>query len=85
MTPEQIKLKLVHAATEYDRKQEGKRGYNIYALSQYFDAIDRAIADHESGKTIRQALVNNFCDRILDHLLKAVRKKCNIGSFEEKL
>jgi hypothetical protein len=72
MTPDQLRFKLVHAATEYDRKQEGKRGYNPYALLQYFVAIDQAIAHHESGKTIRQALVSNFCDRLLDCLLKAV-------------
>lgn len=67
-----IRQTLVHAATEYDRTQLGKRSYNIYALSQYLGAVDRTMAEVDKGTPIRQALLNNFQGRLLDRLLKAV-------------
>ena len=38
-TAELLHFKLVHAVTEYDRKQSTKRGYNPYALGQYLQRI----------------------------------------------
>lgn len=63
------KQKLIHAVTAYDRKQEGRRGYNRYALAQYLDRVEDA---SKHGGTLRQALVANFNDRLLDVCLKAV-------------
>lgn len=64
--------KLVHAATEYDRKQSTKRHYNPYAIGHYFNAISKVHEDMDAGKTIRQAILLNFNGRLCDHMLKAV-------------
>lgn len=64
--------KLIHAATEYDRKQSTRRGYNPYALSQYFAAIDETMAQVDKGVSIKTALAENFNDRLLTVLVKAV-------------
>jgi hypothetical protein len=81
MTPEreetQMTLhdKLVHAATEYDRKQSSRRGYNRWAFGQYLEAIERVDKSLEfEGVTVRQALVENFCGRLLDVLLKVAEE-----------
>jgi hypothetical protein len=68
-----IRSALVHAATEHDRKQAGKRGYNHYALAQYLRRIDEVCEDIEANRiSVRVALINGFCDRLLDKLLVAV-------------
>lgn len=64
--------KLVHAATAYDRRQEGKLGYNVYALPQYFRRIDDVVADVRNGAKPREALIAGFTDRLRDALLKAI-------------
>ena len=69
---EAIGLKLVHAVTEYDRKQESKRGYNPHALPIYLSAVQSVIDAMDAGKTVRQAILANFSDRLLDACLKAV-------------
>ena len=72
MSIEEIRFKLVHTATEYDRTQETKKYYNPYALSQYFAATERVLEEVQKGVSVRQALLNNFQGRLLDSLLKAV-------------
>jgi hypothetical protein len=67
-----LHFKLVHAVTEYDRKQSTRRGYNIWALPQYLGACEAAEADIAAGKPLRKAIVSNFCGRLLDAVLKAV-------------
>ncbi len=67
-----VRTKLVHAATEYDRKQASKRSYNRYALGIYLNAIDATCKDIEQGLTVRAALLVNFNDRLLDAMLKSV-------------
>ncbi len=64
--------KLVMALTEYDRKQEGKPGYNRYALPQYLGAAQRAQELVNSGETVRNALIKCFSGRLLSVALKAV-------------
>jgi|HubBroStandDraft_6_1064221.scaffolds.fasta_scaffold09475_5 hypothetical protein len=64
--------KLVHAVTAYDRKRQGKRGYNIWALPQYLGAVERVETDIAKGIPLRQALVSHLSDRLLDACLKAV-------------
>lgn len=66
-----LHLKLVHAATEYDRKQSKKRGYNIYALAHYMGRIQDIEKDIAAGRPLRQALLAGFTGRLLDALLKA--------------
>jgi hypothetical protein len=69
--PMGLHTRLVMAATDYDRKQGGKRGYNRYALAQYLGALQQAEQEIAGGSTARQALVSNFSGRLLDALLKA--------------
>jgi hypothetical protein len=70
---ERIADKLLHAVTAYDEKQSTKKGYNMYALSQYIGAInERVIPALESGTPLRQAILKGFCGRLLDVCLKAV-------------
>lgn len=67
-----LHFKLVHAVTEYDRRQSTRRGYNRWALPQYLGACTSAEEDIAAGKPVRAALVSNFCGRLLDVVLKAV-------------
>lgn len=66
------RARLVNAVTEYDRKQQGKRGYNHYALGHYCNAIQNVAEDMEEGRNIRAALLRCFNGRLLDVCLKAV-------------
>jgi len=63
---------LLHALTEYDRKQSSKRGYNMYALPQYIGRLHDIDADLAQGADLRAALTAAFCGRLLDVCLKAV-------------
>jgi hypothetical protein len=65
--------KLLHAVTEYDRKQSTKKGYNMYALSHYCGAINqRVIPAINQGVPIRKAILMGFCGRLADVCLRAV-------------
>jgi histidinol-phosphate/aromatic aminotransferase/cobyric acid decarboxylase-like protein len=63
---------LVHVATEYDRKQALKPGYNLYALPQYLEAIHSAMDYIDLGHDPRQVLVGHFSGRLLDKMLRAL-------------
>lgn len=69
------KDKLISAATQYDLKQSTKRGYNHYALGQYFERIDAVCLDIEAGAAPRAALLAAFNDRLLDVMLKAIGER----------
>lgn len=64
--------KLTHALTEYDRKQSTRKYYNRYALPQYFGALQSVTEAVDGGQSLRKALTDNFCGRLLDVLLKSV-------------
>ncbi len=64
--------KLIHAATAYDIRASKRRGYNHYALGQYFMAVDNVMEDYAKHGDIRRALVSNLNGRLLDACLKAV-------------
>ncbi len=66
------KDKLIHALTAYDQKQSTKRGYNPYALGQYFQRIDEIIADIDAGADPRQAITAGFSGRLADAALRAI-------------
>ncbi len=61
-----IKAKLSHAVTAFDRKQEEraakrKGGYhNPYALGQYLMRVDDVMADIENGATPQAAIIAGF-------------------------
>jgi hypothetical protein len=64
---------LLHAVTEYDRKQSTRPGYNRYALAHYLGAINERIEPAiAAGSTVRAALVSNLSGRLLDVCLKSV-------------
>jgi hypothetical protein len=68
----ETRLRLSHVLTTYDRKQSTKRGFNPYALAQYFMALDTCAEMVAEGKTWPQAISAVFTDRIEALLLKAV-------------
>jgi hypothetical protein len=72
MNTNEIKARLVHAVTAYDRKQSTKRGYNPYALGQYLERVEMIMGDIANGAEPRKAILAGFNDRLLDHCLKAV-------------
>ena len=68
-----MKDKLIHAVTQYDMKMETRKGHNIYALPQYFAAVDDAMEYvDQKGWPVEKALRYCFNDRLLDICLKAV-------------
>jgi len=71
MTIENLHHRLLHAVTEYDRKQEKRKGYNHYALAQYIGRLQEIEKDIAAGMSVREALVSGFNGRLLDILLKA--------------
>ena len=72
---------LTHAVTAYDRSNSRRRGYNIYALAQYLQAVDRVIEAVEAGAEPRAAILEEFQDRLRDALLRALGQP--ITSAEE--
>jgi len=67
-----VRHKLLHAATEYDRKQSTKKGYNVYALSHYLGAVQAIEEDVDHGMDLRKAIVTRTTGRLATALLKAV-------------
>jgi len=68
---------MLHAVTEYDRRQQHKAGHNPYFLGHAVGAIHRAEDLMKNGYqgrsyTRREALLACFCGRLLDKVLKAV-------------
>lgn len=70
---ERVRAVLVHALTEYDRKQSRKRGYNPHALGIYFQRLDDICADIDAGADVRAAIVAGFSDRLVDSCLRALK------------
>lgn len=67
-----IRHKLSHAATDYDRKQSTRKGYNMYALSHYLGAIQDIETAVDAGIPLREAIVTYTNGRLATALLKAV-------------
>jgi hypothetical protein len=65
-------FRIVNALTSYDRKASTRKFHNPYALGQYFQALECAEAQVDGGATLRDALVKNFCGRLLDVVLRSV-------------
>jgi hypothetical protein len=68
-----LRTAMIAALTTYDRKQATKRGYNRYALGQYFARADEVLADIEAGADVRAAVVNGFSGRIAAAVLKELK------------
>ena len=69
------RTKLIFAATEYDRRQEARPGYNPYALPQYMRAVDNIMEYVGEGTPIRQAIVWCATGRLATALLRAVGER----------
>lgn len=67
-----LKDKLISAATRFDERNSKRRGWNPYALPQYFAAIDSICAEIEGGANVETAIGKHTDDRFHDILLKAV-------------
>jgi hypothetical protein len=65
-------MKMLHAVTEYDRKQAPKPGYSIYALPQYLAAVQRITDDIADGHPTRQAILARLSGRLATAVLKSV-------------
>ena len=63
--------RIVNALTTYDRKASTRKFHNPYALGQYFQALENAEDQVKEGATLREALVANFCGRLLDVVLRS--------------
>ena len=63
MTLDQWRDLLVAEATNYDRKQTGKRGYNIWALNISIESIDEALKVPDFLADPRKALASEFIIR----------------------
>ena len=57
--------RLRHLVTYFDRKEEGKRGYNHYALGHYLARVDDIEADLARGVSLHRAMYDNFQGTLL--------------------
>ena len=64
--------KILNALTKYDEKQSRRKFYNSYAFGQYCGALQNTQRHCDNGVHIRDALLNCFCGRLLDVVLKSV-------------
>lgn len=64
MTSAEIRMKILNAVTEYDRKQSTKKYYNPYALPQYIGKIDEVIEYVEAGHDLKYAIRKCYLDRL---------------------
>lgn len=67
-----IKARLLHALTEYDRRQSKRKDYNRYAFGQYLLRLDEVMADISRGADVRQAVTAGFLGRLADACLRAL-------------
>lgn len=94
MTNEQLHNNLLHAVTEFDRKDEARaikanRPVNIHALSHYCKAVSKVMKYVEAGHPVRLSILNCFCGRLLDRVLKAAgepkstKEEAFVGGFQK--
>jgi hypothetical protein len=67
-----IRHKLIHAVTEYDRKQSTRRGYNHYALAHYIAAVDDIANDIAAGEAPLVAIERHTNDRVAEVCRRAI-------------
>jgi hypothetical protein len=72
---ETLRLKMIHAVTQYDIKESRKPGYNIYGLPIMLGAVSRTAELLADGFTPRQAILANFNGRLATVVLKSVGEK----------
>jgi hypothetical protein len=67
-----IKDKLISALTAYDAKQAKKKGYNQWALPQYFERADQIWMDICAGADVRSAIIAGFNGPLVDYCLRSL-------------
>ena len=69
-----LELALTNWLTEWDVKQSSKRGYNPYALSQYFAAAEECCNWLNTNREccIADGIKMHFTDRLQAFLLKKI-------------
>jgi len=72
---EKLHCRFVMALTEYDKKQSKKRGYNIYALAQYFERLKEVEADIANGTAVPDAVHAGFFEPLNSMLVKEYAKE----------
>jgi hypothetical protein len=84
-----LRVRLVNAITEYDKRQADKKFYNPYALGLYFKALARLEKYLAAGYDLRVSLLNTFNGRLLDLMLKtcnlpkSTKAETFVGGFEQ--
>ena len=68
---ERLRRKMIHAVTEYDKKQQKKQYYNKFALPQYIRGVNDAYQMMPKAG-IRLSLFAIFNNRLLNCVLKSV-------------
>jgi len=64
--------KLIAAVTDYDRRMSARRGHNPFALSQYIERVNEVCRDIDNGRSVRDAILAGFNDRLCDACLRAL-------------
>lgn len=67
-----LPMYLAHAVTEYDRRQQNRRGYNPYALAHYCGAVQRIEEEIGNGAEVRAAVVANLTGRLASFVLRTI-------------
>jgi hypothetical protein len=69
----EMRFVLVHAVSEYDRRQSTRKHYNRYAMAKYLAAVEDVTNAVNCGSTRRDALTSKFNGRLLDVCLKVLK------------
>lgn len=77
-----IRPRLLHIVTEYDRRQSKRKGYNPYALAHYCRAIGNVMEAIGNGEPIEQALKHGFCGSLLRHVAKKLGLTVEYSKFD---
>jgi len=64
--------KLLHTLTEWDRRQQNRKGYNRYALAHYAGALGRVRQRVEAGQPLRESILTEFLGELANKLVRSV-------------
>lgn len=63
---------LAHAVTDYDRRQQTRRGYNPYAIGHYLGAVQAIEADITQGADVRAAVLDHLTGPLASFVLRTI-------------
>ena len=73
MSPAEIRTRIIHALTQYDREQSRRKGYNPHALAHYCRAaqdIERSLI--VAARPPRQIVLMALSGRVADLALRSI-------------